>query len=110
MIWGKSEKRTELQRNTTSIATMLDKIDCLWPKLLIHHFYTIEQRDYIKLMKEESSENGTTVVQLDFAQNFALFSQTAVQSTYWTQQQATIFTVHVKMGKGHHNLAFISNK
>ena len=92
MIWGRSENRTELQRNTTSIATMLDKIDSLWSKLLMHHFYTIQQRDYIRLMKEESLENGTTVVQLDFAQNFALFSQTAVQSTYWTQQQATFFT------------------
>ena len=109
MIWDRSEKRTELQRNTTSVATLLDKIDFLWPKLLLHHFHTIEQHDYIKKIKAESSDNGTAIVQLDFVQNFTFFSQAAVQSSYWGQQQATIFTVHVKLGKGHRNLAFISD-
>jgi hypothetical protein len=109
MIWERTEKRTELQRHITSIMTLLEKFDSLWPKLLIHHFYTIEQREYIKKIKAESSEKGIAVVQLDFAENFSLISQTAIQSSYWGQKQATIFTVHVKMGSGHRNLAFISD-
>ena len=43
MMWGKNEKRTELQRHTTSVISLLEKFDSLWPQFLIHHFYTIEQ-------------------------------------------------------------------
>ncbi|CAF3187703.1 unnamed protein product [Rotaria sp. Silwood2] len=109
MIWERNEKRTELQRHTTSITTLLEKLDSLWSKFLIHSFYTIEQREYIKKIKLESSEKGTAVVQLDFAENFTLLSQAAVQSAYWSQKQASIFTVHIKMGTGHRNLVFISD-
>ncbi|CAF4102986.1 unnamed protein product, partial [Rotaria sordida] len=109
MIWERNEKRTELQRHTTSITTLLEKLDSLWSKFLIHNFYTIEQREYIKKIKSESSEKGTAVVQLDFAENFTLLSQAAVQSSYWSQKQAPVFTVHIKMGTGHRNLVFISD-
>ncbi|CAF4173888.1 unnamed protein product [Rotaria magnacalcarata] len=98
MTWERNEKRTELQRHTTSIAAFLEKLDALWSKFLVHHFYTIEQREYIKKIKNESSEKGTAIIQLDFAQNFTLVSQSSVQSSYWSQKQATLFTVHIKMG------------
>ena len=109
MIWESNEKRTELQRHTTSITAFLEKLDSLWSKFLIHHFYTIKQREYIKKIKSESSEKDTAIVQLDSAENFTLLSQTAVQSSYWSQKQAAIFTVHIKMGTGHRNLVFISD-
>ncbi len=109
VLWEKNEKKTELQRHTTSISTLLDKLDCLWNKFLIHYFVTIEQRDYIKQIKLKSSEHGTAIVQLDFAENFCLFSQSAVQSSYYYNKQVTIFTVHIKMGLGHRNLVFISD-
>lgn len=66
-IWERNEKRTELQRHTTSISTLLEKLDCLWVKFLSHHYFPIEQREYIKKIKLDSSENGTAVIQLDFA-------------------------------------------
>ena len=48
MTWGKSANRTEVQRYTTSISLFLDIIYSLWAELLIQHFYTIQQRHYIK--------------------------------------------------------------
>lgn len=48
MIWDRNEKRTELQCHTTSINSLLEKFDSLPPKFLIHHFITVEQREYIK--------------------------------------------------------------
>ena len=39
----------------------------------------IEQHDYVKNIKLESSGNGTLVIQLDFAENFIVFTQAAVQ-------------------------------
>lgn len=88
---------------------MLDSLDELWPQLLFHHYTTVEQRDYISKIKDASSEHDTVVVQMDFAENFSLISQTEIQSAHWAHRQATIFTVHIKMGKGHRNLAIISD-
>ena len=109
VLWEKNEKKTELQRHTTTISTVFDRFDSLWNKFSIHHFITVQQRDYIKQIKLKSSENGTAVVQLDFAENFTLFSQSAIQSSYYHYKQVTIFTVHIKMGSGHRNLVFISH-
>ena len=77
ITWERSEKRTELQRHITSIATLLEKLNSLWDKFLIHHLITIEQCDYIKKIKLESLGKGTAVIQLDFAENFTIFSQSA---------------------------------
>lgn len=109
MIWERNEKRTELQRHTTSIMSLLEKIDSLWSKFLLHHYVTIEQKEYIKKIRIESSEKGTAVIQIDFAENYSLFSQSAVQSSYWSQKQVTLFTIHIKMGAGHRNLVCISD-
>ena len=105
----KTKKRTELQRHATSVSTLLEKLDCIRNKFLIHYFVTIEQREYIKQIKLKSSEHGTAIVQLDFAENFCLFSQSAVQSSYYYNKQVAIFTVHIKMGLDHCNLVFISD-
>lgn len=88
---------------------MLDSLNELWPQFLLHHYTTIQQRDYIRQIKDASSENRVAVVQLDFAENFSLISQTEIQSAHWIHRQATIFTVHIKLGAGHRNLAIISN-
>jgi len=87
----------------------LEDLDEIWAQFLVHHFTTIQQRDYIKKIKEESGEEGTAVVQIDFAENYSLISQNEIQSAHWGHEQATIFTVHIKMGSGHRNLAIISN-
>ena len=99
---------TEFRRLFLTLA-MLDSLDELWPQFLLHHYTTVQQRDYIRHIKDASSENGVAVVQLDFAENFSLISQTEIQSAHWSHHQATIFTVHIKLGAGHRNLAIISN-
>ena len=109
MICGKNEKRTELQSRTTSIISLLEKFDSLWLQFLIHHFYTIYQRAYIKKTTEESSEMNIAVVQLDFAENFTPFYQAAVQSSYWSQKQIPIFRAFVKIGSNHRSLVLLSD-
>ena len=87
----------------------LDDLDEVWPQFLLHHYTTIQQRDYIQKIKEESSEKGTAVVQIDFAENYDFISQNEIQSAHWGHEQATIFTIYIKMGSGHRNLAVISD-
>ena len=56
-----------------------------------------------------SSSNDVVVVQMDFAQNFALLSQHEVQSAHFDKPQVTVFTVFVVMGSEHKNFVIISD-
>ena len=56
-----------------------------------------------------SSLNDVAVVQMDFAQNFALLSQHEVQSAHFDKLQATVFTAFVVMGSEHKNFVIISD-
>ena len=56
-----------------------------------------------------SSSNDVVVVQMDFAQNFALLSQHEVQSAHFDKPQVTFFTEFVVMGSEHKNFVIISD-
>jgi hypothetical protein len=114
MTWKKSNNkennnRIELQRISSTIAGLVDEFDNQWETILKHHFYTTQQMSYVKHIKEDSNENDTVIAQIDFAENFELLTQHAVQSTHWGQRQATLFTIHIKAGMMHYNLALISD-
>ncbi|CAF4667131.1 unnamed protein product, partial [Rotaria socialis] len=108
-IWKKLNSRYELLHLTGTIRALLEEIDSLWPHFIIHNFYTREQRDYIALIKETSSISTFAVVQVDFAQNFTLIIQREIQSAYYSRQQATIFTIYIKVGEEHRNMVLISD-
>jgi hypothetical protein len=108
-IWKKINSRYELLHLTGTFRALLEEIDNLWPNFITHNFYTREQRDYIALIKEKSSITTYAVIQLDFAQNYAFVIQREVQSAYYSRQQATIFTVYIRIGEEHRNMVIISN-
>ena len=72
-------------------------------------FFTSQQMTYTKEIKEKSDQSDTVIVQMDFAENFDLTTQHAIQSVHWGQRQATIFIVHIKVGRIHYNLAIVSD-
>ena len=94
---------------TGTFRALLEEIDNLWPNFIIHNFYTHEQRDYIALIKETFSITTFAIVQIDFAQNYSLIIQTEIQSAYYSPQQATIFTIYIKVGEEHRNMVIISD-
>jgi hypothetical protein len=49
------------------------------------------------------------VVQMDFAQNFAFVIQQEVQCAFYFRQQATLFTVYMKVADEHRNMVVISD-
>lgn len=108
-MWKKTRSRYELLHLSGTLETLLEELDDLWSAFLIHSFYTAKQRDYIALIKETSSLTTFSVIQLDFAQNFSLIIQREIQSAYYSRQQATIFTVYVRVGNEHRNMAIISD-
>ena len=56
-----------------------------------------------------SSPNDVVVVQVNFAENFALLSQHEVQSAHFNKPQAMVFTAFVVMGSEHKNFVMISD-
>lgn len=108
-IWKKINSRYELLHLTGTFRALLEEIDNLWPNFITHTFYTREQRDYIALIKEKSTITTFAVVQVDFAQNFVFVIQREVQSAYYSRQQATIFTIYIKIGEEHRNMVIISD-
>ncbi len=108
-IWKKVNSRYELLHLTGTFRALLEEIDDLWPNFITHSFCTRQQRDYIALIKEMSSITTSAVVQLDFAQNFSFVIQREIQSAYYSRQQATIFTIYIRIGEEHRNMVFISD-
>jgi hypothetical protein len=107
--WKKINNRYELVHANGSFEILLQEIDNLWSNFITHHFYTHKQREYIVLLKDESRFNTYIVIQLDFAQNFAFVIQQEVQCAFYYRQQATLFTVYIKVGDEHRNMVIISD-
>ncbi|CAF4598298.1 unnamed protein product, partial [Rotaria magnacalcarata] len=76
-------------------------------------FYSLkpnQQSSYIKMIKDQADEHETIVVHMDFAENHTLLAQNEIMQAHWTNQQATLFTVHIKTAKEkHHSLIIISD-
>lgn len=108
-LWKTEDKKVDLHQITGSISSLLSEIDSQWSAFLYHWHCTVEQRDYIKELRERSSDKTFVVAQVDFAQNYTLVHQRAVQGYHWNNQQVTLFTAHLKIGQKHKNLVVISN-
>jgi hypothetical protein len=46
---------------------------------------------------------------MDFAENYTFVRQREVQAAHWNNQQATVFTIHIKIGQRHKNIVIISD-
>ena len=101
--------RIYLQKINGNIPALLDNIDEQWPIILHHHYVKEQQKLYIDNIKKKSNVNNYIFITCDFAENYALIDQCEVQSAHWNQQQVTIFTIHIKIGDSHRNLAAISD-
>ncbi|CAM4849682.1 unnamed protein product [Rotaria magnacalcarata] len=124
MIWRKSVSSTEksngensnadkkilLQKNIGSVEDLLEEFDCQWKTYVKHSYITSQQSSYIKMIKDQADEHETIVVHMDFAENHTLLAQNEITQAHWTNQQATLFTVHIKTAKEkHHSLIIISD-
>lgn len=73
-----------------------------------HHFTMNLQSVYFSDLKSNLNETQA-VVQIDFAENATLTPQNQIQSAYWRQQQATLFTCCIWTKDQENSLAIISD-
>ena len=57
-----------------------------------------------------SSFSTFAVAQMDFVENFSFVVQNEIQSAYWNQKQATVYTLVISVGANHRNVVIISNR
>ena len=108
-LWKAVDKRMDLHEIRGTVTSLLTEINEQWSAFLLHSYINREQRAFIDKIRSESSENSFIVVQMDFAENYTFVRQREVQAVHWNNQQATLFTVHIKIANSHKNLVIISD-
>ncbi|CAF3160978.1 unnamed protein product, partial [Rotaria sp. Silwood2] len=106
-IWKKLDNRFDLQQVTSSVEALLDQIEEKWSSFLLHTFCNRRQREYIANLRAQSSKTTFIVAQVDFSMNYNLIRQREVQQAFFSQKQASIFTIHITIGKEHRDIAII---
>ena len=108
-IWKKSNNKFDLQQITGSVDSLLTEMEDRWDAFLLHVYCNRQQRDYIKNLREKSSDKTFLVANIDFSMNYTLMRQREVQQGFFSYNQATLFTIHLTIGQEQRNIAIISN-
>ena len=108
-VWKLVDKKIDLHQIRGSITSLLHEIDESWSAFLAHSYFDREQRNFINELRIKSSHLSYAVVQIGFAENYTFLRQREVQAAHWNNQEATLFTVHIKIGNEHKNMVIISD-
>ena len=108
-VWKLVDKKIDLHQIRGSITSLLYEIDESWSAFLAHSYFNREHRNFINELRIKSSHLSYAVVQIDFAENYTFLRQREVQAAHWNNQQATLFTIHIKIGNEHKNMVIISD-
>jgi hypothetical protein len=107
--WKKLNNKFDLQQMTGSTEALLTEIEEQWSSFILHTFCNRKQREYIAELRSQSSKTTFIVAQVDFSMNYTLIRQREVQQGFFSQRQASLFTVHLTIGKEHRDIAIISD-
>lgn len=78
---------------------------------MVHQITKRQQSTAFKEQKEYASNNGNCkVMHFDFSENYSCAYQEGAQSTYWCQNQVTLFTVAVYQQSKSTMFSIISDK
>lgn len=108
-IWKKLNNKFDLQKVTGSLDSLLCEIEEQWPYFLLHTYYNRQQREYITYLRTQSTDKTFITAQIDFSMNYTLVRQREVQQGFFSQHQATLFTVHLTIGSEHRDMAIVSD-
>ena len=108
-LWKKVDNKFDLQEVVSSVESLLKEVETRWPAFLLHTYCNRQQREHIKELRAQSSDQTFIVAQIDFSMNYTLVRQREVQQGFFSQHQASLFTIHLTIGRDHRNLAVISD-
>lgn len=97
--WASVEGRATKMLKCDTLQTCISELQEQLPAFLIHTF--IKRKQSAHFEAEKAKANGQHVVlQVDFAENYAIIQQNEIQSGHWNHEQVTIFTGCAHVGKG----------
>ncbi|CAF1529237.1 unnamed protein product [Adineta ricciae] len=95
MLWSISEQgryeKIDYEGSVLEcVTTLQEKID----HFLFHVFVKRQQSSYFETLKANVTDKKC-LIQLDYAENFAVIDQNEIQSAHWSRQQISLFTVYI---------------
>ncbi|CAF1310453.1 unnamed protein product [Adineta ricciae] len=72
------------------VTTLQEKIE----HFLFHVFVKRQQSSYFEMIKANVNDKKC-LVQVDYAENFAVIDQNEIQSAHWSRRQISLFTVYI---------------
>ncbi|XP_033095864.1 uncharacterized protein LOC117100325 [Anneissia japonica] len=79
------------------------------PSFLVHTFIKRQQSQYFEAEKQKADDEYA-VIQVDFAENFAIVHQDEIQSAHWSHKQITLFTCCAHVGDGVQSYVIVSDE
>ena len=107
-IWKKLNKKFDLLQMTSSTEA-LAQVEDQWSPFIFHTFCNRRQREHISEFRSQSTKTTFVVAQVDFSMNYTLIRQREVQQDFFSQRQASLFTIHLTVGEEQHDIAIISD-
>ena len=108
-VWRKLNNKFDLQKVTGSLNSLLDEVKDQWPYFVLHSYCNREQWEYITQLRPQSNKQNFIIGQIDFSMSYTLIRLHEVQQSFFSQHQATLFTIHLTIGPEHRDLAIGSN-
>lgn len=113
IYWKKWEKNYENGRVheielKSSAAKAIEELQAQLPKFKMHFYVNNVQSEHFKNVKETIYQDAA-IIQIDFAENFSIFTQDEVQAAHFSYEQVTVFTCCIWMENKTQSIAIISN-
>lgn len=106
--WSYINNRPEIITKTTTCEEALNELKNMTDKFRLHCYIKQVQSNHFETTRKNLQKNEA-VIQIDFAENYALIHQDEIQSAHWSHKQVTIFTCCIWFDDETKSVAIISN-
>ena len=100
--------RADKQEFEGTVKSCVQHLSGLVQKYLIHVFIKRAQSSLFEQMKE-NTDDRKVLLQVDYAKNFAMDQQDAIQSAHWNTNTLSVFTAHAWCGAVNYSFALVSD-
>jgi hypothetical protein len=105
--WTNINGRAEKQESEGSVQKCVQNLSGLIEQYLLHVFIKRAQSSLFERIKE-NTDDRKVLLQVDYAENFAMDQQDAIQSAHWNKKTLSIFTAHAWCGAANYSFAMVS--
>jgi hypothetical protein len=95
--WKNSRGRAEKIEEQGTVKECIELLSTKIKQYLEHVFIKRKQSSYFEEMKNDSDDESI-IVQVDYAENFSVEEQDAIQAAHWSNKSISIFTAHAWAG------------